>query len=68
VNIGRLLHRAEGLIIVDARPLGEPSKDPVSLVSFQCAVGVKLALEDPFASDNVRTSMPRNKIPGVVGD
>jgi hypothetical protein len=34
VSGGRLDHWVEGLIIVDARPLGEAAKNPASLVPF----------------------------------
>jgi hypothetical protein len=35
---GRLDHRAKGLIVVDAGPLGEPAKNPASLVPFYGAI------------------------------
>jgi hypothetical protein len=64
----RLDNRAESLIVVDTRPLGEAAKTPTSLVSFQGAVRVKLVLEDPFAGDDVGANRTRDKIPSVVGD
>jgi hypothetical protein len=33
-DCGWLDHQAEGLIVVDARSLGEATKDPASLVTF----------------------------------
>jgi hypothetical protein len=39
---GRLDHRAEGLIVVDAGSLGEATKDPMSLV-----------LQNPFVGDDI---------------
>jgi hypothetical protein len=68
VNSCWLDHWAKGLIIVDIRALGEPSKDLVSPVSFQCAIRVELVLEDPFFGDDVGASGLRNEIPGLVGD
>jgi hypothetical protein len=65
---GRLDHRTEGIIVVDVGSLGEVVKDPVSLVPFQRAIGVKLVLENPFASDDVGANGARFKIPDVVGD
>jgi hypothetical protein len=53
VECGWLDHRAEGLIIVDAGSLGEATKDPVSLVSFQGAVGAELVHENPFAGNDI---------------
>jgi hypothetical protein len=67
-DCGRLEHRAEGLIIVDAGSLGEVAKNPVSLVRFQGAVGIELVLENPLVGDNVGANGVRDKIPGVVGD
>jgi hypothetical protein len=65
---GRLDHRIEGLIAVNARLLGEATKDLASLVSLQRIVGVELVLKNPFASDDVGANGVRDKIPGVVGD
>jgi hypothetical protein len=67
---GQLDHRAECLIVVGAVSLGvKPrTKDPVSLVPFQRAVGVELVLENPFVSDDVAANGARDKIPGVVGN
>ena len=63
---GGLDDRAERLVIIHARPLGETTKDPMGLVSFQRTVGVELVLEDPFASDHVRLGRARDEVPGVV--
>jgi hypothetical protein len=68
VDDGRLNHRAEGLIVVDIRPLGEAAKNPASLVPFQDAIRVKLVLEDPFVGDDAGANMTREKLPSVVGD
>jgi hypothetical protein len=65
---GRLDHWAEGLIVVDARSLGEAAKNPASLVSFQRAIRIKLVLENPLVGDDVGANGMRDKIPGVVGD
>jgi hypothetical protein len=45
--------RAESLIVVDARSLGEIAKDPVSLVPFQRVIGVELVPEKSFVGDNI---------------
>jgi hypothetical protein len=68
VNVGRLDNRAESLIVVDARWLGEAEKNSTSLVPFQGAVGVELVLEDPFASDDIGANRIRDEITCVVGD
>jgi hypothetical protein len=65
---GRLDHRAEGLIVVDAGSLGEATKGPASLVLLQGTIGVKLVLENPFVSDDIGANGARDKILGVVGD
>jgi hypothetical protein len=61
-------HRAEGLIIVDTRSLGEAAKNPTSLVPFQGAVRIELVLENPLATDDVGANGVRDKISGVVGN
>jgi hypothetical protein len=68
VDHGRLDHRVKGLIVVDARSLGEAAKNPTSFVPFQRAVGVELVLENSIADDDVRANGARDKILGVVGD
>jgi hypothetical protein len=68
VDRGRLDHQAEGLILVDAKSLGEAAKNPASLVPFQGAVRIELVLENPLADDDVGANMVRDKIPGFVGD
>jgi hypothetical protein len=68
VDGGRLDNRVESLIVVDDGPLGEAAKDPACLVLFQGAVRVELALEDPFAGDDVGANRTRDKIPSVLGD
>jgi hypothetical protein len=68
VDCDRLDHRTEGLIVIDARSLGEAAKDPVSLVPFQRVVRVELVLENPFVDDGVGANGARDKISGVVGD
>jgi hypothetical protein len=65
---GQLDHRAEGLILVDARLLGEAVKNLVSLVPVQGARGIKLVLENQLVGDNVRANEMRDKIPSVVGN
>jgi hypothetical protein len=65
---GRLDHRAEGIIIVDAGSLGEAMKDPSSLVPLQRAIGVELVYENPFTGDDIRPNRARDKIPGVISD
>jgi hypothetical protein len=67
-DCGRLDHRAEGLIVVDAGSLGEAAKNPASLVPFQGAVGIELVLENSLVGDDVGANGARDKIPSVVGD
>lgn len=66
-NGGRLDDGAEGLIVIDFRPPCEATKDPSCLVSVKGVIGVKLVLENPFASDNVGVAGLRNKLPRAVG-
>jgi hypothetical protein len=66
-DCGRLDHRAEGLIVVNAGSLGEAVKDPVSLVPLQGTVGVELVLDNPFVGDDVGANGVRDKCPCVVG-
>jgi hypothetical protein len=65
---GRLDHQAEGLIVVDAVPLGEAVKNPASLVPFQGAVRVELVFEDLFVGDDVGANRTRDKLPSIVDD
>jgi hypothetical protein len=65
---GQLDHRAEGLIVVDDRSLGNVVKNPVSFVPVQAAVGIELVHENPLASDDIEANGRRDKIPSVVGD
>jgi hypothetical protein len=68
VDGGKLEHRAKGLIVVDAGPLGEAAKDSTSLVPLQGSIRVELVLEDPFYGDDVGANRTRDKIPSVVGN
>jgi hypothetical protein len=68
VDGGRLDNRAENHIVVNAGPLGEAVKNPVSLVLFQATIGVELVPEDPFVGDDVGANKSRDKIPSIVGD
>jgi hypothetical protein len=67
-NHGRLDHRAEGLIVIDAWSLGEAMKDLASLVLLQRTVGVELVHENPFVGDDVGTNGVRDKITRVAGN
>jgi hypothetical protein len=67
VDGGQLDHRAEGLIIVDAGPLGEAVKDPMSLITCS-SHQVELVLDDPFVGDDVGANRMRDKILSVAGD
>jgi hypothetical protein len=68
VNRGRLNHWTEGLIIVDAKSLGEVVKNRMSLVPVQGTVGIELVLEIPLVGDDIGANRARDKILGVVGD
>jgi hypothetical protein len=68
VDSGRLDHRAESLIVVDAEPLGETTKNLMSLVSLYGVIGVELVLKDPFVGDDVEANRTRDKIPIIVDD
>jgi hypothetical protein len=68
VDHGRLDNWTEGLIIVDVGSLGKVVKYPMSLVSFQRAVGVELVLKNPFVGDDARANGVMDKTTVVVGD
>jgi hypothetical protein len=53
VDRGRLDHRAEGLIVVNAGSLGEATMDSANLVPLQRAVRVELVLKNSFTGDDV---------------
>jgi hypothetical protein len=63
---GRLDDRAERLVVVDAGLLGEAANNPPRLVPGYGAVGVELVLEQPLASDDVRTRWSRHKAPSTI--
>jgi len=65
---GRLDDGAECLVVVNTGLLGEPADDPACLVPGEGAVGVELVLEQPLASDDVRTRRPRYEAPSAVVD
>jgi hypothetical protein len=65
---GWLDHRAKGLIIVDARSLGEAVKNPVSHVPVQGDIEIELVHENPLAGDDIGANRMTDKIPGVAGD
>jgi hypothetical protein len=66
-NYGRLDHRAKGLIVVDTVSLGEAVRNPVSLVPFQGATGIKLVLKNALAGDDIGANGAKDKILGIVG-
>jgi hypothetical protein len=68
VDRGRLDHWAEGLIVVDARSLGEAMKNAMSFVPFQGAIGIELVLENSLTGNDIGANGVRDKILGVVGD
>jgi hypothetical protein len=68
VERGWLDYRAENLIVVDIRSLGEAAKDLASLVPFQRAIRVELVLENPCVGDDVGANRTRDKIPDVVSN
>jgi hypothetical protein len=68
VNSGRLDDRAESLIIVDTRTLGEAAKNPACLVSIKRPIRVKLVFEYPFVGDDIGKRRPADEGPGVVSD
>jgi hypothetical protein len=67
-NRGRLDHRAEGLIVVNAGSLGEAAKNPTSLVPVQGTVVIELVHENPLAGDDAGANGMRDKTLGVVGN
>ena len=48
---------------VDARSLKKTAHHPTRFVAVECAVGAKLALEDPFAGDDVGVAGTRDELP-----
>jgi hypothetical protein len=67
-DCGRLDHRGECLIVVDAGSLGEAAKNPTSLVPVQGAIRIELVLKNPLAGDDVGANRTRDKISCVFGD
>jgi hypothetical protein len=65
-NGGRLDHRTESVVEVDARALREPTKNPAGFVALQGAIGIELVLEYPLAGDDVGPGRPRDQIPSFV--
>src|SRR6185295_17002669 len=67
VHSSGLHHWTEGLIIVHARPLSEPSENPASLVALQCAISSTLMRPDPLASHHIATRRTWHEVPRLVG-
>ena len=65
-NGGRLDHRGEGLVEVQARALGEATHDPARFPAFQPAISMKLVFEDPFPSDDRSARGSRYKLPSAI--
>lgn len=65
---GRLDHRAEGLVVVDAMLLGEAANDPTSFVTSKGTIGVVFVLEHPLARDHIGAGGSWNKGPSAVVD
>jgi hypothetical protein len=68
VGRGWLDHWVKGLIVVDAKSLGEAVKNPTSLVPVQGAVRIEVVTENPLAGDDVGANGATDKISSVVGD
>jgi hypothetical protein len=66
VNGCWLDHRAEGLIIVDVRALGEAAKDPTSLVPLQVPSELDLCLKIHLPMTTLEPT--RDEISSVVSD
>jgi hypothetical protein len=41
------------ITIIDVGTLGEPAKNPSSLVPLECPIGLELMFEDLFVGDNI---------------
>ena len=58
---------AEGLIIINTRPLSEPPENPASFVALQCAISPTLMRPDPLASHHIAIRRTRHEVPRLVG-
>jgi hypothetical protein len=59
-NGGGLDDGAESLVVVDARTLGEATKNLACLAPGQGAIGVELVTKDPLAGDHVGAGRARH--------
>jgi hypothetical protein len=57
---GRLHHRGERLVEVDARSLREPADNPPSFPAVEAAIRLQFVLEQPLAGDDVGLSRARH--------
>jgi hypothetical protein len=66
VDDGRFHNRAESLVVVNPRMLGETPEDPVGIVAIKRPIGTKLVCENPLASDDVGAMGPGDKLSGLI--
>jgi hypothetical protein len=66
VDNGRFHNRAESLVVVDPRMLGETPKDQVGFVAIKRPIGTKLVCENPLAGDDVGATGPGDKLSGLI--
>lgn len=64
----RLDNRAEGLVVVDARLLGEAADDLARFVPSQSPIEVELVFEQPLVGDDIGTRRSRFQAPGAIGE
>jgi hypothetical protein len=67
VNYRGLHNGTEGLIIINAGTLHEPTKNPSSLVPLECPIDPKPLLEDPLADVNIGVAGVQNQVSNVIG-
>jgi hypothetical protein len=63
-----MLHNeAKSLIIINAKMLCEPAKNPTGLVPLKCPISLELVFKYPLVSDNIGATGAQNQVPSVVG-
>jgi hypothetical protein len=65
-NSGELDDKAEGLIVVHSRALGEAPKDPTSLVAVEGVIRHELVTKNPLVHDQVGDWWVWHQVLGVV--
>jgi hypothetical protein len=67
VHCSRLHHWTESLIIVHAKTLSKPPKDPTRLIALPSTISSSLDRPNPLVGHHIATRRTPHKVPSLVG-